>query len=566
MASHINQFLESLKELATGVKSVQESVKDDPELNKKLLQASKNYQVNAVAITELLGLIKGSNVQNLSSTVESLKSSFTQLEASVTAQSLKSTSLAWTMGSRMTALESSQATLDSKVSLIQQDTAEIKSMMMEMFQVFKGTSTSSSVTPTLAITDTQANVEGENVPEAPKTEEQEAGQPSHTEGEYVTEATPISEVPPQEEPVSSTLFQVKGKSIATTSEPEERLQPASKIVRVDPDEPIRVPYEINGKIYQLTHDQIQDYMERVEKAAKAAEEEKLSKPELIQVVHEEAEKIGLDTEALANEQAGAAFKKAQEEEMNALKREREAKLKKDAQIRKTRVERYHWVMKERLKPETITDIKIHRNTKPAMVTVFRGADKRVMDTHNPFKFADFGITELDELRPIIAKKNNVVVPDLLKSLNERYNRLRAMPEALNIPSLLPAPTTGTASSTATKRKRKHIESEPEVKVPGLDCDRSVPEGITFVNNTVLETPERGLCFTDEYGDLAFQSWSDIDKAGAMVSYLMLASPIQSGVNQRFCMDLRAKIEKHPEKHLLRSKKAKIEGLGYHLNI
>ena len=191
-----------------------------------------------------------------------------------------------------------------------------------------------------------------------------------------------------------------------------------------------------------------------------------------------------------------------------------------------------------------------------------------MDIHNPFRFADFGITELDELRPIIAKKNGVVVDQLLKSLSERYDRLRAMPEALNIPSLLPAPTTGTASSTTTRRKRKHIESEPEIKVPGLDCDRSVPEGITFVNNTVLEHPERGLCFTDEYGDLAFQRWSDIDKAGvtAMVTYLMLASPIPSGANQRFCKDLREKIEKHPEKHLLRSKKAKIEGLGYHLNI
>ena len=118
MASRINLFLESLKELTSGVKSVQESVKDDPELNKKLLQASETYQVNTVALTELLGLIKGSNVQNLSSTVESLKSSFTKLEESMTAQSQKSTSLAWTVGSRMTALESSQAALDSKVSII----------------------------------------------------------------------------------------------------------------------------------------------------------------------------------------------------------------------------------------------------------------------------------------------------------------------------------------------------------------------------------------------------------------------------------------------------------------
>ena len=105
MVSQLNQFLESLNKLNTGVQSVQESVKDDPELTRKLLQASETYQVNSVTLTELLGLLKGSNVQGLSSTVESLKSSFTTLEESVAAQSQKSTSLAWTMGSRMTALK-----------------------------------------------------------------------------------------------------------------------------------------------------------------------------------------------------------------------------------------------------------------------------------------------------------------------------------------------------------------------------------------------------------------------------------------------------------------------------
>ena len=143
-----------------------------------------------------------------------------------------------------------------------------------------------------------------------------------------------------------------------------------------------------------------------------------------------------------------------------------------------------------------------------------------------------------------------------------------MPEALNIPSLFPDSAEETAPSKASKRKRKQIELEPEIKVPGLECDRSLPEGITFVNNAVLEAPERGLCFTDEYGSLAFQRWSDMDKAGikAMLMYLMLASPNQSDENKRFCQDLEAMINEHPERHLLRSKKAKLEALGYHLNI
>ena len=37
MVSRLNLFLESLNKLTTGVQSVQESVKDDPELTRKLL-------------------------------------------------------------------------------------------------------------------------------------------------------------------------------------------------------------------------------------------------------------------------------------------------------------------------------------------------------------------------------------------------------------------------------------------------------------------------------------------------------------------------------------------------
>lgn len=102
----------------------------------------------------------------------------------------------------------------------------------------------------------------------------------------------------------------------------------------------------------------------------------------------------------------------------------------------------------------------------------------------------------------------------------------------------------------------------------MDCDRSLPDGIVFMNNVVFEVPERGLCFTDEYGNPAFQRWSDMDWVGikAMMMYLMLASPVRCAENVRFCQDLKAMIEEHPEKHLLRSKKAKLDALGYQLNI
>ncbi|GKD73443.1 hypothetical protein Tco_1331725 [Tanacetum coccineum] len=85
--------------------------------------------------------------------------------------------------------------------------------------------------------------------------------------------------------------------------------------------------------------------------------------------------------------------------------------------------------------------------------------KRNFDVHNPFKLADFGITELDKFGPIIQKKKNTIVKDLMTSLG--------------------------------KRKRKHMELEPEIKVPGLECNRSLPEGVPFMNNMVIEEPECG---------------------------------------------------------------------------
>ncbi|GKG31555.1 hypothetical protein Tco_0426505, partial [Tanacetum coccineum] len=101
-------------------------------------------------------------------------------------------------------------------------------------------------------------------------------------------------------------------------------------------------------------------MDKEEKIKKAAEEGKLlamNKPELIKVVQEEATK-------------------------------------------KKRLEQYTWTTSIRLKHEPITDVNIYPNTKPAVLT-YKGNDRRKFDVHSPFKFADFVVTELDELGPII---------------------------------------------------------------------------------------------------------------------------------------------------------------------
>ncbi|GKB49133.1 hypothetical protein Tco_0899886, partial [Tanacetum coccineum] len=165
-----------------------------------------------------------------------------------------------------------------------------------------------------------------------------------------------------------------GKWIATESDddPSKKLVKASSIVRPDPNEPIIVEFIINGRTVYLTEQEIQDYWGKEEQIKKAEEEAMLlamTKPEVIKVIQEEVEKIGLDPKQLKT-------------------------------------------ISNRLKPEPITNIKIHPKTKPMVITVYRGIDGRNFDVHKPFLFGAFGISELDELREIIPKMKNIVIEDL----------------------------------------------------------------------------------------------------------------------------------------------------------
>ncbi|GKD91231.1 hypothetical protein Tco_1366738 [Tanacetum coccineum] len=109
----------------------------------------------------------------------------------------------------------------------------------------------------------------------------------------------------------------KGKWIATESEEDssKKLVPASTIVRSDSD--ALIPYTINGEVCHLTTKQLQEQMDKEELIKKAEEEARLlaiSKPKVIKVVQEEAEKIGLDLRKIASAKAGEKFKKAQDVE------------------------------------------------------------------------------------------------------------------------------------------------------------------------------------------------------------------------------------------------------------
>ncbi|GJS11358.1 hypothetical protein Tco_0368154 [Tanacetum coccineum] len=180
-----------------------------------------------------------------------------------------------------------------------------------------------------------------------------------------------------------------------------------------------------------------------------------------------------------------------------------------------------WTTSSKLRPEPITDVKIHTNTKPAVITVYRGTNIRTLKVHNSFKFTDFRVTELDELGPIIQKKKNKIVSELMTSLGKRYDRLKKIPEEFGIQSALPALHLKSLFPTLRKKKKAN----------------------------------------------AFQMISDINNVGVetLITYLVMASNITTLEFGRFCLTLRKLIANHPDQEKLKSKKVKLESPGYKLD-
>nr|GEV41700.1 hypothetical protein [Tanacetum cinerariifolium] len=227
----------------------------------------------------------------------------------------------------------------------------------------------------------------------------------------------------------------------------------------------------------------------------------------ILVVQEEAEKIGLDPKKIISAKAGEKFKKAHDAKHQVLKKEHSQKAKRAMELRMKKVEQYMWTMSNRLKLEPIIDVKIHPNTRLALPTVYKNNDKRNFESPRQ------------------------------------------------------------AVSLSSGRKWKHMELELKIKVPRLECNRSLPDGISIVNNMVIEEPEYGIFFTDVFGDQAFKRWNDIHKVrvDSLVSYLVMALLVKTQENARFGLKLRKLIAEHPDQEKLQSKKVKLEALGYKLD-
>nr|GEU39223.1 hypothetical protein [Tanacetum cinerariifolium] len=410
--------------------------------------------------TEILSSVRSFDFYTLQSTVKNIQDhTFKQEEAS-SARMKSSTNMAWNLGSRISGLERAQTHIKSSMFSLQEDTISNKSMMTEMYNAFTD---KHEYTPTLLI-----NLSTTKVKTSSRSPYEDLRDMAlHDLFQYCVVATLT-----HSELTGSTR---EGKGIATDdqSKDQRKLVNASSIVRPDPDEPIRVEFMINWKIFYLTKQEIQEYWDKEEEIKKAEEKARLN-----------------------------AISKTEDAKHEVLKRQHTEKVRKSLELRKHKYDSYMWTVNSRLKPKPITDIKIHQKAKPVVITVYRGTASRNFVVHKPFLFESFGISELDEL-----------------------------------------------GKSFQKRK--------------MQC-QALLENVSFINNMVIEEPEYGIFFTNEFGDQAFQRWSDIDKVGmeALVSYLVAAFMVKSPENARFSMKLRKLIAEHPDQKKLKSKKVKLEALGY----
>nr|GEU55971.1 copia protein [Tanacetum cinerariifolium] len=261
-------------------------------------------------------------------------------------------------------------------------------------------------------------------------------------------------------PTSKTV--PKDEIIKSSSKPELN-DPILEVLT--PQQPKSPPYTtlMDNKGKGMARDIDDSSLKLIKTLKEAAQEAKLialSKPELIKVVEEVASEAGVDPKALCSSKDGKEFLKKRDVEYNVLQREHLANLKKSRELKKRRFNQYVWTIPNRLKPEKIIDIHIHPNIKPVAISVYKNNDQRKFDVYKPFRMF---LVNLESTHPFLFLKK-----------------------------FLPYP-----------QAERALELETKVCIAGLECNRSLPEGIQFVNNMVIETLEHGIFFIDVFGNQAF---------------------------------------------------------------
>nr|GEV46547.1 hypothetical protein [Tanacetum cinerariifolium] len=278
--------------LLKSLNRVSETLKVDSALNEEMKKMAESYNTTSRNISGLTELINNAKPPELLTKLEVCKQSIFQdfIKESPTLKTPKSLCNMISLQSKGWSLRCYKHLkkllhLPPQAVLLFQQLNRLKSMHL-LAGEFRETEMMSSPS-TIKLTDTVLDIPIPN--SGVKIELSRSLRPKPTD---------TTQTPPKPQ-----ATQREGKGIATDKQPESlpKLILASKEVRPDPDALILVPYEINGKNFQLTEEQIQAHMDKKERIKKKTEEAKLlemTKSQLIKVVHEEAKKARIDPKTI----------------------------------------------------------------------------------------------------------------------------------------------------------------------------------------------------------------------------------------------------------------------------
>ncbi|GJZ31536.1 hypothetical protein Tco_0576583 [Tanacetum coccineum] len=224
-----SQHIEGLNKIITNLKSVQDAVKEDPALNVKVLEATEAYVKNSSNLIKLNTDMK-EIIEGLRTTLEAIQNTFNAQNDHLATWAESSKSMAWNVGPRLTRIETTQATIQYDLALLKTNTDDIKAYGTPIHTAIPITTPiiTEVITPITTITPTEATL--------------------------VTKVSGSSLIIPRAD---------KGKGIATKTDPSPpKLVKASRRVRLDPGAPVLIEYMIDGKMVQITHDQLQAYLDK----------------------------------------------------------------------------------------------------------------------------------------------------------------------------------------------------------------------------------------------------------------------------------------------------------------
>ncbi|PWA85648.1 hypothetical protein CTI12_AA148180 [Artemisia annua] len=420
---------------------IQQEFKDDPVLITKLDEFMDSHKATSQVLSGLPDLFKGVDFQAIQtqqasvlSTLQAQESKISQLSSGYEQLTTKHNELMTCFTDKLVKLSATQENMATELSTLKADTSELKGMVSTILQLLTSVE-GEKITPT------QRLFQQMNPHRQLKDVSQATTIPvTEPTTEVITEAVPIRSfmpgstfvlTPPIQteatitttstlpEPTFSTPSQAdKGKGIKTTEDSPPKLIKATREVQRDPNEPVLFEVTLhNGKVFRGTNEEVAAALEEDDKI----KNELLSRP----VISEVATEVIKETKQTIE---GEQFLKLQAD----IIREANQKAKLIAERKQRNYERYVWTMTKTKGEGPITDIIIlpYKKNEPIAVTIVRGP--RVHERYSPFRPSDFGIKEWDMMVPILTKKKNKCVPDLLQTFTNKYKELEKVAKSLGI--------------------------------------------------------------------------------------------------------------------------------------